>query len=254
LQDDEKHAQLQPEYLHRRGCFCGQRRGKYRANPKSGSPIPGRIIGDVVSDVINRKTTPKPSPTPRTLPTPAPTPAPKPTPKPTPKPSPTPKPVQPRSDCVDLAASDLRVDGLLKDKPQNDFNCHYYTKTFINGKTPSGLLDGSTSIIREADLRAAAYQSVPVEYDAQGRITNAHLGDVIILTGDTGTFSPYLHSAIVTNIDPRGAILSLRQKLNPEDCVAETNWEFFKQNFLSQATGVKLWSNPNRAGRLERTR
>lgn len=194
---------------------------------------------------------PKPAPKPTPKPTPRPTPKPSPAPKPTPKPSPTPKPVQPRSDCVDLKTSALRVDSLLKNKPVNDFNCHYYTKTFITGKAP-GFPDGSLSLIRERDLRAAGYLPVSAEYDAKGRITNAHLGDVIILTGDTRTFSPYLHSAIVTNTDPRGAILSLRQKLNPEDCVAETNWEYFKQTFISQATGVKLWSHPDRAGRLER--
>jgi hypothetical protein len=215
-------------------------RSRPKGDPPSGA---GRVISDVITsvgaEVVRRKTTPTPTP--------------KPTPSPTPKPKPTPKPERPRADCVELEDSDLLVDSLLRDKPQTDYNCHYYTKTFINQKAP-GWPEGAMSLIREKDLRDAGYKPINTEYDEQGRITGVHLGDVIILTGETRTFSPYLHSAIITNTSPRGAILSLRQKLNPEDCVAETNWEYFKQTFMSAATGFRVWSHPDRAGRLERAR
>jgi hypothetical protein len=179
-------------------------------------------------------------------------PAPTPSPKPTPPPVPAPPPTRPLSYCVDLKTSEFLVDQLVQDKAQTDFNCHYYTKTFIRQALPTGWTDGAMSLIREQDLKAAGYQRVKVEYDEQRRIRNAQVGDVLLLEGNTGTFSPYLHSAIVTRTDANGTILSLRQKLNPQDCVAETDWEPFQKAFLSHSTGIKLWTNPKRAGSLER--
>jgi hypothetical protein len=180
-----------------------------------------------------------------------PPPTPTPSPKPTPPPVPAPPPTRPLSYCVDLKTSNFFVDQFLQNKAQTDFNCHYYTKTFIRQSPPTGWTDGATSLIREQDLKAAGYQRVPVKYDHQGRITNAQVGDVLLVEGDTGTFSPYLHSAIVMRTDANGTILSLRQKLNPQECVAETDWEPFQKAFLSHSTGVKLWTNPKRAGSLE---
>jgi hypothetical protein len=165
--------------------------------------------------------------------------------------------------CVDLYRSALLVDRLLKDKPIGDYNCFYYVKTFIQRGTPLpvppppfNMYTGPTETLWGEDLMNAGYRGPNT--GSFGLLWTAKVGDIVMVRGSQGGLQatyPYVHAAVVTEVDTRGTILRLRQKLDVFHCVADLTWPQFQELYAGKtaagAGGYELWSNPRRAGSLQ---
>jgi hypothetical protein len=180
--------------------------------------------------------------------------------------------------CVDMIRSKLMVDRILADKRIEDYNCFYYAKTFVQyaPPIPSPLPPfntnyGPTENLWEEELIGAGYRGPRVRRASQGQnefwvepastiytpqnMYRARPGDIIMVIGTpplTKFTYPYVHSAIITEVDSSGRIVRLRQKIDPFHCVADLSWEQFQALYPGEPRGnYRLWTNPKRAGTLE---
>ena len=130
--------------------------------------------------------------------------------------------------AVDMEASPLAVDQLLRTRPADTYNCHFYTKAFVEG---SG-----------EDL--AAIESINDLYLVQHGFRKsggpARVGDIVIAVRRPESLdksSEVTHSGVVTAVDDEGRILTIRQKFNPTEPVVDLDLT----DFISLYAGKHPW-------------
>src|SRR5205807_7721834 len=131
----------------------------------------------------------------------------------------------PKCTCIELAASALLVDQLVKSLSASSYNCFFYDKTFMEDRLhrlePFEKAHGDESFADNDYMAREKYAVV-----ASGINMNffkAQIGDIIAVEGDnTATpWRPWAHIAVVTSVDANGKITSTRQKPDPGHCVVD---------------------------------
>ena len=129
---------------------------------------------------------------------------------------------------VDMPSSPLAVDRLLQTRPVDSYNCHFYTKAYVEG----------------SDEHLAAIESINDLYLSQHgfRRTSggARVGDIVIAVKPPEslvTSSVVTHSGVVTAVDEAGRILTIRQKFNPTEPVVDLELT----DFISLYAGKHPW-------------
>lgn len=146
--------------------------------------------------------------------------------------------------CVDLDRSKFLVDRLVG-LTVNSFNCHYYTKSFIQTAVdglawtpPNGL--SWNDCIRRNDR--PGYVRIP------GAV---HVGDIVLVKGPDAFPCAYHHSGVVIAVNPDGTPKTIRQKDGPDTCVVDLSWDEFKQVWLTRKSiRAEFRTNPNYAGSI----
>lgn len=133
--------------------------------------------------------------------------------------------------CVDLKNSPYSWDRKLADKNDNDYNCHYYTRTAMGLSSNWGAMTD----LNTKSLPKMGYRKVnPAE---------AQVGDVILVEEPSqggGVSTGFTHSGVVTDAI-NGIINNVRQKASPQNCVIDTSFYDFKRAFVSDLKYVTLW-------------
>ena len=135
---------------------------------------------------------------------------------------------------VDLERSTLPVDRALRLKAGTTYNCHYYTKTHI---------EGAESFERSVD--AGGQETLTDLYLLQHGYRRASglataVGDVVTALRPPTAFgeSTYLsHSGVVVEVGPGGEIRKIRQKFSPTEPVVDLTLE----DFVSAYSGKYPW-------------
>jgi hypothetical protein len=147
--------------------------------------------------------------------------------------------------CVDLDASTLVVDHLMS-LTQHDYNCHYYTKSFV--QTALGVLWTPPD--------AGSWNDCIGKNGRPGWAVNpgeAHVGDLVLVKGPDALPCPYHHSGVIIQVNPDGTPKRIRQKDGPNTCVVDLDWDEFQRVWVNRPN-IKsiLYSNPDHRGDLPR--
>jgi hypothetical protein len=146
--------------------------------------------------------------------------------------------------CVDVDASTLAVDRLMG-LTQHEFNCHYYTKSFIQtarGEAWTPPNGGSWNDCIEAPNLTGYRLS-----------EEAHVGDLVLVKGPDAFPCKYHHSGVVIAVDGNGRPSRIRQKDGPDTCVVDLDWDEFNRVWVNRPRiRTLLYSNPDYAGTLPR--
>jgi hypothetical protein len=149
---------------------------------------------------------------------------------------------------VSMKESAWNVDRLLGGKPSNAYNCHYYTKSFIERRdldtvpfralVPDGLEDISSVYLQGwgYELRAGA---------------KAQVGDIVVAEKpspfDHGQ-RIFTHSAIVAEINDRGQIARLRQKFDPRHPVVDLTLDDFQRIYVGESPrSYSVWGKSSQS-------
>ena len=130
--------------------------------------------------------------------------------------------------AVDLQDSALAVDQLLRARPVDTYNCHFYTKAYVEGSDAG--LSGIESI---NDLYLAQHGFRKSDGPAQ-------VGDIVVAVRRPESLdksSEVTHSGVVTAVDDEGRIVTIRQKFNPTEPVVDLNLT----DFISLYAGKHPW-------------
>ena len=135
---------------------------------------------------------------------------------------------------VDLSSSSQAVDRIVRDKPVATFNCHYYTKTFVEGREPE---------FRQCS--PAGHETMTDLYLLQHgyRRTDGHEarpGDLVTAQKQPESLSEstvITHSGVVLETDENGVIRTIRQKFSPTEPVVDVTLE----EFISVYAGKHPW-------------
>lgn len=130
---------------------------------------------------------------------------------------------------VDLDDSALAVDRLVSARPFNTYNCHFYTKAFVEG-SDRDLVDIES--INDLYL---------VEHGFRRNDGPARVGDIVIAIRRPESLdksSEVTHSGVVTAVDEAGRILTIRQKFNPTEPVVDLDLT----DFISLYAGKHPWT------------
>jgi hypothetical protein len=135
---------------------------------------------------------------------------------------------------VDMAASGWSVDRLLADLPEDAFNCHYYTKTFIEGREPAERARDANGQEMLSDLYLLRH--------GFRRTTSlrAGVGDIVTALRPSQSFreATYIsHSGIVTETGEGGEIVAIRQKFAPGQPVVDLSLG----DFIAAYAGKHPW-------------
>jgi hypothetical protein len=135
---------------------------------------------------------------------------------------------------VDLVGSALAVDRILSDKPVESYNCHYYTKTHIEGAEPAEQMRDDTGQEMLSDLYLQQHDYVKAEG------LKARAGDIVTALRPPQAFDErtYLsHSGVVVDVAPDGTILAVRQKFSPSEPVVDLTLD----EFVTAYSGKYPW-------------
>lgn len=129
---------------------------------------------------------------------------------------------------VEMERSALAVDQLLCTRPADTYNCHFYTKAYVEG----------------SDDNLAGIESINDLYLAQHGFRKsdgpARVGDIVIAVRRSESLdksSEVTHSGVVTAVDDEGRILTIRQKFNPTEPVVDLDLT----DFISLYAGKHPW-------------
>lgn len=144
---------------------------------------------------------------------------------------------------VDLAVSDLPVDHLMADLPPDSYNCHFYTKAYVEWRAGAPNLSRRLAaprddLVTEEYLLARGYRRVESSSARQGDLLLA------VRAGDPSRRA-VTHSAVVVEVDAGGAPRRIRQKFNPDCPVVDVDADEFRMLYAGQYPWrVETWRGP----------
>jgi hypothetical protein len=163
----------------------------------------------------------------------------------------------PKCPCVDLTASSLQVDQLVKGLVAGSYNCFFYAKTFMEGRLhrlePFERAHGEESFADNDYMAREKYGVVASGINMN--LFKAQIGDLIAVEGDNTLtpWRPWVHIAVVTSVDANGKILSTRQKPDPGHCVVDLSLaQFYKVYPVSGGYRYLLYRSHYLPGTLPR--
>jgi hypothetical protein len=132
--------------------------------------------------------------------------------------------------CVDLKASKLLVDQIVKNLDPHTYNCFFYAESFVDGKLHK--LEPAEEAHKEAWIDKSYFYRHDYQIEAEGINMNffvAQIGDLVVVEGDNSplTYRPFVHIGIVTEVDANGRIYSIRQKPDGGHCATDMSLQQF---------------------------